>query len=92
LVLRLRDQVLAWSDSSRQKNDPLPVYRLLPALVTKRICPPLARPCFGHVVGRQHLDFLDRVHVLDADDRARRRVRIADGAVHGDGVLLARCH
>ena len=68
--LRLRAQVFACSLSSRKKNDALPEYRLLPLLVMKRICPPLARPVLGHVVGRQHLHFLDRVDVLDADHRA----------------------
>ena len=47
LGLRLRAHVLACSLSDRRKYDPLPLYRLLPLLVTNRIWPPLARPYSG---------------------------------------------
>ncbi len=41
----------------------------------------------GHVVAGQHLNFLNRVHVLDADDRAVGSRADRRGAVDGDVAL-----
>src|SRR5438105_2494934 len=41
-----------------------------------------------HVVRRQHLHFLDRVDVLDADDGARRPRADCGRAVDGDVVFV----
>ena len=54
-----------------------------------RICPPLARPVLGKVVGRQHLHFLDHVHVLDADCGAGRPRPDGHGPVDRNRVLVA---
>ena len=53
-----------------------------------RIWPPLAAPELRHVVGRQHLHFLDGVHVLDADDVAGRPRADGRCAVDRDVVLV----
>src|SRR5262249_56211788 len=42
----------------------------------------------GHVIPGQHLHFLNRVHVLDADDRARRARPNRRRPVDGDVVLV----
>ena len=46
-------------------------------------------PVLGHVVAGQNLDFLDRVHVLNADDGARSPRADRRRAVDGDVVLVA---
>ena len=69
-------------------NDELPLNVLLPLLVTNRICPPLEAAVLRHVVGRQHLHFLDRIDVLNADDVSGRSRADRRRTVDGDVVLV----
>ena len=76
-MLRLRAQVLACSDSSRRKNDGAAREAVAAALGDEADLPAAGAAVLGHVVRGQHLHFLDRVDVLDADDAPDERVRIA---------------
>ena len=79
-----------WPAATRRgrKNDPLPRVAVAAALGDEANLAAAGAPVLGHVVGGQHLDFLDGIDVLDADDRAGGSRAHGDGAVDRDRVLV----